>query len=190
MPNQTIAAVPVDLADPTVLKRFLIHLIEQLDIVLGYRGTTEYVSTAQLATAELTLVRLADTLALTDTEVEELTASLTALVETVTTNSTGIEAINETLTSTVLGSTYHDFDDAVYADLSGRAEFNTLGSNLTNAPYAPVGGETYYNYFNAIVTDNDGVVQELLAYSTTTLAPTKFFRIGDTWTEAQTLGWT
>ena len=38
MPNQTLIVVPTDLDDTETLQWFLTRLVEELDIILGYRG--------------------------------------------------------------------------------------------------------------------------------------------------------
>ena len=189
MPNQSLITVPTDVTKPNQLRWFLTRLVEELDRVLGLRGDTEYVKTSDLAELS-TIADLANAVSAITEDIATVTTDLADTDEAVEDNRISIEALQALNASTVLSSTYHDFDDVAYATLSGRSEFNTLGSNLSNAPYVPVGGETYYNYFNMLVTDNGGVVQELKAFSTTTLAPTSYFRIGNTWTEASTLGWT
>lgn len=189
--------MPANVTEPDVLKRFLNRLIEELDIVLGYRGNSAYITQADLedSTATLgTIVQdiLANTESIADsaTAIESLAKDLESLTSTVSDNAQAISDIGTVLASTTLSTTYHDFDDIAYATLEGNNEFNTLGSNLTNAPYTPIGGETYYNFINSVVTANAGVVQVLRAYSTTTLVPTTYFRIGDDWTKAVALGWT
>lgn len=186
--------MPANVESPDVLKRFLNHLIEELDIVLGFRGDDSYVSQTQLAEglepAATTLTSLVDGLGLTNVELEKLIESTEEVATQVSTNTNAISDVNALLASSSLDSTYHDFNDAAYATLSGKSEFSTLGSNLSNAPYVPVGGETYYNYFDMLVTANNGVVQVLRAYSSSTLVPTTYFRIGDTFAAAVALGWT
>lgn len=194
MPNETIVAVPANITEPVILKRFLDRLIEKLDIVLGFRGEEGYITGNELAAglnpALDTLVEIAAAIEVLQAQVAEIEESSEDLTATVSDNTEAISTINTELASTSLGSTYHDFNNSAYATLKGNAEFSTLGSNITNAPYTPVGGETYYNFINAVVTANGGVVQTLRAYSTTTLAPTTYFRIGDDWTTAVSLGWT
>ena len=60
MSKQSLSAVPPDVAKPEVLKRFLSRLIEELDIVLGFRGTgkDKYVSQQELNSAAETLSSL------------------------------------------------------------------------------------------------------------------------------------
>ena len=50
MPNQSLVSIPPDLEDPTVLRRFLARLVEQLDIVLGNKAGPQqkYVDNQQL----------------------------------------------------------------------------------------------------------------------------------------------
>lgn len=38
MSNSTIMAVPMDLSNPRALRSFLVNLVVELDIALGYRG--------------------------------------------------------------------------------------------------------------------------------------------------------
>jgi hypothetical protein len=194
MPNETIAAVPANVAEPVTLKRFLDRLIEKLDIVLGFRGDDGYITSndleAGLNPTLDTIAEIASAIQLLQRELASLEESSEDLTTTVSDNTEAISTINTELASTSLGSTYYDFDNSAYSTLVGNAEFSTLGSNITNAPYTPVPAETYYNFINSVVTANSGVVQTLRVYSTTTLAPTTYFRIGDDWTTAVTLGWT
>jgi len=193
MPNQTIASVPPNVEEPIVLKRFLLRLIEELDIVLGYRGDSSYVSQSQLVNTtdplNTTLASVSDRVTVNAADITSIEEQNQTIADAIESNSASIEAVNQLLSSTVLSSTYHDFNDIAYSTLEGNSEFSTLGSHITNAPYTPVGIETYYNFINSVITANGGVVQTLRAYSTTTLTPTTYFRIGDTWADVGTLGW-
>ncbi|RKY53161.1 MAG: hypothetical protein DRP93_07020 [Candidatus Neomarinimicrobiota bacterium] len=190
MPNESIIAVPIDVAEPVQLRRFINKLVEELDLVLGYRGQNKYVASSDLIGADLTLATLASGLASLEEYLETLTGTLTTAESSIEDNATAIAAVEDLHTSTALGAAFYDLDDAGYSALSGRSEFNTLGSNLSNTPYGIAGAETYYNYFICMGTANGGEVQELKGFSTTPLAPTSYFRIGNTWAEALTLGWT
>jgi len=58
--NSTIAIVPPDITNEQSLRLFLVNLVENLDTVLGYRGSdTQYASAASLATEAQTLNELA-----------------------------------------------------------------------------------------------------------------------------------
>ena len=50
MANQSLVSIPPDLEDPTVLRRFLARLVEQLDIVVGNKAgpQQQYVDNEQL----------------------------------------------------------------------------------------------------------------------------------------------
>lgn len=65
MSKQSLSAVPPNVANPEVLKRFLSRLIEELDVVLGFRGTgkDKYVSQQELTSAAETLSSLEQRLA-------------------------------------------------------------------------------------------------------------------------------
>lgn len=197
MPNESLIAVPVDVAEPFVLKRFLTRLIEELDIVLGYRGGDPYLRSSDIKSVEQGLEGTTTTLNGLDRAISETDATVSQLVEDVTVlddRLTNDESALSDLTglvlaSTTLDSTYYNFDHANYATLQGRFEFNTVGSNLTNAPFTPVGTTTYFCFFNCATTVGGGVVQELFVYdSTGVLGPTKYARFGDTWTVAKTNG--
>jgi len=193
MPNQTIASVPANVEEPTVLKRFLLRLIEELDIVLGYRGDSSYVSQSQLTSAtaplEVTLSSVSEQATANLASISDIEEQAQTTLDAIDVNSSAIADVNALLDTSVLSATYYDFNNIAYATLEGNSEFSTLGSNITNAPYTPAGAETYYNFINSVITANGGVVQTLRAYSTTTLAPTTYFRIGDTWADVGTLGW-
>jgi len=60
MANQSLVSVPPNVDEPIVLKRFLSRLVEQLDIVLGYRSgpTNQYVSQEELLAQATELAKL------------------------------------------------------------------------------------------------------------------------------------
>ena len=51
--NQTIIAVPITVEQSGQTRQFLVRLVEQLDIVLGFRGGDPYVSLSQLQQSQL-----------------------------------------------------------------------------------------------------------------------------------------
>lgn len=192
MPNQTIIAVPVDVAEPQVLKRFLTRLIEELDLVLGFRGEDPYVSQSDLSgirDTATTIVDLARAATANASSIAEVAEDLAELAETVQSNTDQIGVLGSTLAHVDLDGTYHDLNASVYASLQGRATFSTVGSNISNAPFAVVAGYTYYCFFNAATTNNGGNVQELCVYNDTTGVPEKYVRFGDTSTDLFANGW-
>lgn len=188
MPNETIAAVPANVNEPVVLKRFLDRLIERLDIVLGLRGDSGYITATDLEQGLSTIG--------TSEEVEALAASLaeveesnSALANSITQNADAISGVETRLSSVELDSNFHDFNYAGYEDLDGRYEFDTIGVNIANAPYTPAGGEQHYNFLDCYKTATGGVIQVLRAYSDTTVTPATYTRIGRTWSDALARGW-
>ncbi len=193
MPNETLIAIPMNVAEPDNLIRFLRSLIEELDLILGLRGNDPYVKESQLTTATDTgsiTSNVAAIIAALEIVEETLDVLQTQIDETDSNVDINTDDIATLLEHVDLSSAYHDFDANEYETLQGHGYFSTLGSDITNAPYTPVGGETYYNFIQAVTTSGGGVMHELKAYSTTTLVPTSYFRIGDTWTNAKALGWT
>ena len=49
--NETLVAVPLHVEQAGETRKFLVRLIEKLDIVLGYRGDDPYVTISQLQDA-------------------------------------------------------------------------------------------------------------------------------------------
>lgn len=201
MANESIISVPPSLDDPITLRRFLAQLVEKIDIVIGTRGNDEYVKQSELTSVTTTLTASVTeeqtTLASVSDQTDTNTAAIADNAETIDDNTTAIASNVNAIVSlstailehTVLNSTYYDFDNAAYADLEGRFEFSADGASITNAPYPTVGGTTYYNFLNTATTANGGVVQELKVYDDVGLIATGYYRIGDTWAEAQTVGW-
>lgn len=60
MANQSLISVPPNLSDPVVVHRFLSRLVEQLDIILGYRGDSafKYVNQEELSEQSTELTTL------------------------------------------------------------------------------------------------------------------------------------
>lgn len=82
--NESIVAIPPNVEEPLVLKRFLQRLIEELDQVLGFRGDNPLVRQSELNTAttsvtnqaQTTLAGVAELLATLEAQVQELTAAV------------------------------------------------------------------------------------------------------------------
>ena len=50
MTNQTIAVIPINVADEEELRKFLARLVERLDLILGFRGTPATTAATQAQT--------------------------------------------------------------------------------------------------------------------------------------------
>ena len=73
MANQSLVSIPPDLEDPTVLRRFLARLVEQLDIVVGNKAAPQQQYINQKQFKQLNL-ELRETLAAAQSELEEILA--------------------------------------------------------------------------------------------------------------------
>ena len=188
MTNESIIAVPPNVDNPIVLRKFLSTLVERLDTVLGFRGVTAAATTSQLEETDATLASVS---ANTETNSQAI-VSLNTAVETnatdIETNAADIDTLETYWTHEQLSSTYYDLDNAAWGSLVGNHEFATDGANISNAPYTASGGTTYRNFVHSVPTLGGGIVQRLVViYSGTTIEV--FQRAGDTFSEATTIGW-
>ena len=100
MSNQSLVSVPPNVEDPTVLRRFLSRLVEQLDIVLGNRAgpNEQYVSQEQLVDQAIELAkRLQEAQIALDLVIERLENTDEVIVEELLKR---IEALEELLDET------------------------------------------------------------------------------------------
>lgn len=107
MANQTIVAVPPNIENPTVLRRYLSLIVERLDVVIGARANAEYVSqqeliaqanevVAQLESAQSALQTAQDRLDnLITTEVEDLLANIDSIELKNSEQDTRLDNLNE-----------------------------------------------------------------------------------------------
>lgn len=91
--NESIVAIPPNVEEPLVLKRFLQRLVEELDQVLGFRGDDALVRQSELNSATSSVTQSAETTLAGVAEalvtVQEQVAQLTATVED---GSTGVQS--------------------------------------------------------------------------------------------------
>lgn len=132
--SQTIAQVPYDITDDVSMQRFLNQLVERLDIVLGFRGDTTFITDEDLSTQGVNLQNLSG-------QLSSLSAALATLQETSEQNSEDIEALQESSDSSqyvtetqILDSSYYNFNASVWSTLRGKGEFSASGSAITNPP--------------------------------------------------------
>jgi len=78
--NESLVAIPPDVAEPEVLRRFLLRLVEELDSVLGFRGNDSLVRQSDLSqtsegldSARVTLSSLSEELTTLSDLVREIT---------------------------------------------------------------------------------------------------------------------
>lgn len=96
MANESLIQVPSNVEEPLVLQRFLLRLVEELDILLGKRGAStdnQYVAQKELIAAG---TALAEVIATAEGNLAEATALLEQVLENVSLSLQGdIDAINE-----------------------------------------------------------------------------------------------
>lgn len=153
MSNQTIAQLPYDLTDVTSLKRFLRELVDNLDIVLGYKGDSEgYVSTKEQAQTLFnireSLIELRDTADANTKSLDELKTDLEELISQV-------DSQNTTAVKPALGSDYYDFNSTAWDNLAGSYTLSADGADLLNTPFAATGGTVYDVFISAVDTGSD-----------------------------------
>lgn len=83
--NESIVAIPPNVEEPQVLTRFLQRLVEELDLVLGFRGDDALVKQSQLTSATSDVAETAATtlsgVALALAELTEVVSTLEVAVE-------------------------------------------------------------------------------------------------------------
>lgn len=190
MANESIVAVPLNLENPEVLKRFLRTLVERLDIVLGYRGTGNDAALTrnQLRDTEDTLTSVAKEVVGLTNGVEDNAESIRNNTTAIEVNTKDIKEVEKYWAPQELGADYYDYEFAGWVDLVGNFEFNVDGAAVTNPPYVALGGTMYRNFVHSVSTLNGGIVQRLVVIDSGTNIQA-FQRAGNTFAEALAIGW-
>lgn len=161
MSNQTLLQVPTEVSDPETLKRFLDRLVERLDIILGYRGDTQYATEEQLTTLQQSVLeQSAETVQVVenaqfqiDQQIQILLGELSTqlehiqeLVGRVDQLETDVSDINLELITVNLRlleleeslaystTALRDFNDSGWTTGPIYTKFTALGSELINSP--------------------------------------------------------
>lgn len=153
MSNQTIAAVPYDVTDTVSLNRFFRELVDNLDIVLGYKGSSEgYVSNKEQAQ---TLSEIRNNLEALD-EAKTLTAKdISDLKESIEELLLQVEKQDSTVTKPALGTDYYDFNFSGWDNLAGSYTISADGADISNSPFTASSGTTYNVFISAVDTGDD-----------------------------------
>lgn len=125
MKNESIAQVPQDLTEGDNLKRFLLELVEKLDVAFGYKGDPGFLTLQELTELVRANVDKLESLQKTDE------SSVSALTKA------------DVFTAVPLNEAFRDFNHAVWNTFAGFGTFTALGSELVNPPFSPVAGSTY-----------------------------------------------
>jgi len=186
--NESLLPVPSNVAEPLALRKFLVSLIEKLDIILGYRGQDPYVSKKDfLSTAELLTTLPATVKTLQDSDTKQSTDIAKIYTELGSTQDS-VSALQQVNNITVsLVAAYYDFNYTGYGALAGWYEFTALGSAITNPPVALVPATSYTVLIHNCKTSGGGMMQEVYITSATTKTYHK--RAGGTFALALSLGW-
>lgn len=164
MSNQTIATLPFDLTDPLALKRFLSELVNNLDIVLGYKGGDRYATSKQLQNEASNLSQTVLQIQSSLKQLQELSDSLEDQQERIEDLQLAVEELQMLLKTDSLGSAFHDFNSTSWSTLVGKGEFTAIGSEITNAPFT-VDADTNYTVLVDSTKTSTAVWQEILVNS-------------------------
>ena len=177
MTNQTIVTIPQE--TETQLKRSLERIVEEVDIIIGNRGTDPAASSSDLAAERVTLVTLDTRVTANETAIIALEASVEALEGTEQTIPTNY---------TQLDISYNDFDSTSWSGLNQNGYFSADGADLSNTPFVANGGTTYIMFVQSGRIGTDGVNQQINVQVIGSSLDT-YVRSGLTFTEATTEGW-
>lgn len=157
MANQTIAQLPYDLTDPESLKRFLGQLVDNLDVVLGYKGSTSYTTTADLKATTVSITQVSEALDTLKKSVEDNSSAVKTAEDDIADIESDVADIYKTQQ---LSNDYKDFNATVWSTLKGAFEFTSLGSDLVNAPGTITAPDTY-NIYGISYKSNSSVFQTI-----------------------------
>ncbi len=188
--NETLIQVPTELSDPLQVRKFLLRLVERLDIILGFRGQDPYITKTELVTSAEVLANLPTTISAINSTTDSVEKDLTTLQsaqENLQDSFDNAQAANFNCVS--LPTAYNDFNYTGYFTLKGYGQFTVLGSNIVNPPAGAgiVPATTYTVFVSSYLTIGGGAVQEVFITSPTTKTFHK--RAGDTSALALSLGW-
>ncbi len=188
--NETIIQVPAELGEPIQLRKFLLKLVENLDIILGFRGQDPYVTSKDLKSSSDVLANLPSTVDTVNADVVQIKKDISTLQSEQEELADSLDSQqNTSFTTTPLGVAYNDFNYPGYATLKGYAQFIALGSAITNPPAGAglVGATSYTFLIHSYINSGGGAVTEVYITSSTT--KTFHRRAGSTSALYFSLGW-
>lgn len=188
--NETLIQVPNSLDEPIQLRKFLLQLIEKLDIILGYRGQDPYLKNTDLGTTENTITSLLSSVDAVEADIVEIQKDLDDFSSELDSLSSEFDAAQiAAYTTTALGVAYNDFNYTGYFTLKGFGQFTALGSAITNPPAGAglVGATSYTVLIFSYINSGGGCVNEVYITSATTKTFHK--RAGSTSALVLSLGW-
>lgn len=142
MTRQSVIALPTSILEEETLKRVIRRLIEEIDKLLGNRGDNPALRATVFSDAQDLLAALTAELNSLQTEADnlrtEIEQSILILRAALTVTKADIDEIKGYWQSTLLDSTYYDFNATEWNLLRGNFEFTTTGDMLVNAPFTPI----------------------------------------------------
>lgn len=183
MNRETIASVPVLIESQEDVRRFLQQLVDRIDVVLGFKGDTKYLTSEDLTdvNTELTSLRqLQEDLSTVETELTNLKTSVEEAIERIDTVEEQLAELDNVKVTEVLDASFYDLNYSGWDTKLGELEFSAEGSEISNAPIA-LDGSTTYNILASSIECQNYVRTELLIVSPTDIE--KFIRVGSasTW---------
>lgn len=188
--NESLIQVPLELAEPLQLRKFLLQLVERLDVVLGFRGQDSYVTKTELQSSgkvsgdlPAAVKEITTDLATVQKDIVDLQSEQEELADSFN------NAQSQNFNTIVLAPAYNDFNYSGYATLKGYYEFTALGSEITNPPAGAdiVPATTYTVLIHSYINSGGGATTE--AYITSATTKTFHKRAGATSTLYFSLGW-
>ena len=179
--NESIAAVPADVQDPVILKRFLDRLVERLDIVLGYRGGDPYVTTEDQIQTFSELQELLTQMKESSSQLEETITEVEQKLEEAKTLLEELSKLKEYQDTAI-----RDMNSTAWTTTSLYSSFTALGSEILNPPTPLVASDTYKcfvevraSYVQRVTIAKVGAVAALIDKT----------RAGSTWSELIANAW-
>jgi hypothetical protein len=117
MANETLVSMPTKFEDFRQVRAFAVKLVEQLDIVLGYRGTVGYEQAGTASTlTKTTLASLTETADEFSQVLDEFREELVAITESIEQYKTGLSIADTSYTAPTISVLY------VPAEVQGIAD--------------------------------------------------------------------
>lgn len=132
--SSTIASVPATLDSPVALRRFLQELVDNIDVVLGFKGDTKFLTDKDVKEDLSNLADLAKSLSEQKEAVESVKSSIESIEESIDDINDSLEDLANAKSTTELDDTFRDLNYTGWGDTYGNLELTALGSEIANSP--------------------------------------------------------
>ena len=161
MSNETFMALPDKLDDPITVKRALQRIIEEVDKILGNRGSEPYLTIDNIAGVSeetlLSLQEVADLIANLQEALAALELNNTDVAEILTQILDSIEQLQNAGNYTELADAFQDFNDDEWFSFAGKGVVSGQGSSFMNEPGSFIPGDEYNVYADSAPTPGGGI---------------------------------